>query len=84
MLDLASILKAINAKSRELSVWEIEQINKRKLRWQRGSVQVIKEKLENRKKLNFKDDWKIEFYETKLKIKTPIIGKLIKALAKPT
>ena len=55
----------------------IEKENNKKLfRWQTKVTIVIKEKLEKRKKLGLKNDWKIKFYEDKLKIKSKLLSKL--------
>lgn len=49
---------------------------KAKLRWETTSQTIIKEKMEKRKLLGFKNDWKLKFYETKLSVKSKLIAKI--------
>lgn len=58
---------------------EIERLKNTKLfNWNTKSIQVIKDKLVARKKLNLHNgnDWKVKFYEDKLKVKPKILSKL--------
>lgn len=61
---------------RKLSFESIRRQTTTKLNRESEAVQVIKERLEQRKKLNKKNDWKIKFYEDKLKAKERIIQHL--------
>lgn len=47
-----------------------------RLNWETRAEKIIREKMEKRKMLGFKDDWKVKFYETKLSIKTKLVLKI--------
>ena len=61
----------------------IQDQQKYKIKLEHQAVAMIQEKLEKREKLNFKNDWKVMFYKSKLKGKAKVISGLnnfIKAL----
>ena len=57
---------------------EQRDINTRKYIWHSVATEVIKDKLEARKKLGLPNDWKIKFYEDKLAWKPKLLAKLAK------
>lgn len=54
--------------------------NTKKFKWESHSVQIIKDQIEARKKLGLKNDWKIQFLESKLTHKDKLISKLAKII----
>jgi len=54
--------------------------NKRLFKWHSEAVIVIKDQIIARKKLGFKNDWKVKFLEEKLHGKIPVISKLRKLI----
>lgn len=61
----------------------IQDQQKYKIKLEHQAIAVIQEKLEKRKELNFKNDWKVMFYKSKLNGKAKVISGLnnfIKAL----
>lgn len=57
-------------------------INTAKFAWHSKSIDVIKDKLAARKKLNLYNgnDWKVRFYEEKLSLKPKIISRLARLI----
>lgn len=53
---------------------------KLELKWESEAVEVLKEKIEKREKLGFKNDFKLKYFKDRLQAKQPLIGTLQKVV----
>lgn len=75
----ATELKKIKAAA-QINIQAQRDINTRRFVWHTTATEIIKEKLEVRKKKGFKNDWKIKFYQDKLAWKPKLLAKLSKLI----